>query len=211
MRDSDSDHQTPPSYSTAVPAHIAVLFGKLPVLGTENRQAYENLIVELALEWRPQNTMEWLFVKDLADLNWEILRLRRAIASILEISFKEALAGVFVDVLPGYRRLLTLEGTEAQSIQFRKAEALADAWYDGPEEQERVKSELAKYGLDPEGVVGQAFVLRGAELEKMDRMLTAAEMRRTAVMHGFNEYRVLTSVRQSAVIDAKQVTLIPES
>jgi hypothetical protein len=151
VRDSDSDHQTPPSYSTAIPANIAAIFGKLPVLGTENRQAYENLIVELALEWRPQNTMEWLFVRDIADLGWEILRLRRAMASVLEIAFKEALAGVFVDVLPGYRRLLTHEGSEAQSKQFRKAEALADAWYEGPEGQERVKSELAKYGLDPEG------------------------------------------------------------
>jgi hypothetical protein len=145
MRDLDSDHQTPPSCPTTIPAHIAAIFGRFPVLGTENRQAYENLIVELALEWRPRNTTEWLLVKDFADLSWEILRLRRAKASVLEIFFKEALAGVFVDVLPGYRRLLTHEGTEAQSKQFRKAEALADAWYEGPEEQERVKSELAKY------------------------------------------------------------------
>jgi hypothetical protein len=60
------------------------------------------------------------FVRDIADLGWEILRLRRAMASLLEIAFKEALAGVFVNVLPGYRRLLTHEGSEARLNSFAR-------------------------------------------------------------------------------------------
>ena len=114
-------------------------------------------------------------------------------------------------MLPGYRRLLTREGSEAQSKQFRKVEALADAWYEGPEGQKRVKSELAKYGLDPEAVVGQAFVLRGDELEKIDRMLTRVEVRRTAMMQGFNGYRATWPVGQIAAIEPQQVPLIPAS
>jgi hypothetical protein len=41
---------------------------------------------------------------------------------------------------------------------------------------------LAKYGLAPESVVGQAFTLRSDELEKMERMLTSAERRRNAIV-----------------------------
>jgi hypothetical protein len=74
-----------------------------------------------------------------------------------------------------------------------------------------VKSVLAKHGLDSEAVVGQAYVLRCAELEKMDRMLTAAEMRRTATMRTFNEYRAMSLVPPSAVIDAEQIPLLPKS
>jgi hypothetical protein len=70
---------------------------------------------------------------------------------------------------------------------------------------------VAKYGLDPEAVVGQAFVLRGDELEKIDRMLTRVEVRRTAMMQGFNGYRATWPVGQIAAIEPQQVPLIPAS
>ena len=160
-----SSDKSPPNYSTVIPADIAAIFGPPPVLATEPREAYERLFIELVLEWGPSKTTEWLLVRDIADLSWEILRLRRVIASVLKISFREALAAVFANVLP--RRSLTPN-------HFSKAAALADAWYAGPEQQEKAKSALAKYGLDAQAVVGQAFILRCDELEKIERMLAAA-------------------------------------
>jgi hypothetical protein len=202
--------EAPQNLSRVVPAEIANIFGHPPVLSTESREAYDALMAQLALEWKPRNVTEWMFVRDIADISWEIFRHRRAIAGVFAISFKEALAGVFIDVLPGYRRSLLPE-CEAKSAQFRKAEALADAWFEGPERQELVKSQLAKYGLDPEVIVAQTYSVRGEVLDKLHRLLALAEARRTAITRNFNEYRAMSSLSEKPVIDSEKITLVPDS
>src|SRR5262249_57233033 len=82
------------------PAEIADIFGHPPVLSTENRQAYDALMTQLVLEWKPQNMIGWMFVRHMTDTSWEIFRHRRAIANLFAISFKTALKAVLTDVLP---------------------------------------------------------------------------------------------------------------
>jgi hypothetical protein len=83
-------------------AEIADIFGHPPVLNTENREAYDELMTQLTLEWKPQNITESMYVRDIADISWEIFRHRRAIANLFAISFKTALAAVLTDVLPNF-------------------------------------------------------------------------------------------------------------
>src|SRR5215469_12664849 len=100
---------------------------------------------QLVLEWKPRNITEWIFVRDIADISWEIFRHRRAIANTFAVSFRRALERIFKDELDN----------------FWKAEDLAGAWFNGPKEQEKVKLELAKYGLSPEVIVAQCYSIKG--------------------------------------------------
>jgi hypothetical protein len=109
---------------------------------------------------------------------------------------KEAIKQVFDTLLPGV-------------VNHFDAAHLANLWFKGSEERERVKGELQKYGLDPESVVSQAYVLRCDELDKMERMLTTAELRRIGVTRAFREHRAAAALRYSQVIESEQVTLIP--
>jgi hypothetical protein len=211
LRTSDRNDNPSVSNSTIVPPHVAALFGTPPVLSTENRQAYEQLFVELALEWGPRDTTEWMFVRDMTDISWEMLRLRRVIANVLNIATKEGIAGIFMDVLPGCRRSLTREDCEAYIKQSTKAEARADDWFEGPEKREGVKSELAKYDLGTEAIAAQAHIAKAAELERLDRMLTTAVLRRAAVMRSFHEHQAMAALKQSAAVDNKQVRLLPQT
>jgi len=128
--------------SRVVPAEIADVFGHPPVLSTENRQAYDELMTRLTLEWKPRNITEWMFVCDITDISWEIFRHRRAIANLFAISFKTALRAVLNDVLPE-------EGCKPWFDRYDTAKGLSQAWFEGPQEQEKVKVQLAKYGLIP--------------------------------------------------------------
>jgi hypothetical protein len=211
LRALDEEVNPPPSFSSVFPEYIIAILGSPPVLSTENRKAYEQLAVELALELKPRNTVEWLLLCDLADVSWGIVRLQRATANILNISTKEALAGIFIDVLPGYRRSLTIEGTQAQLKQFHQAEKWADDWFEGPEQRQRVKAELSKYGLELAAITAQAFIARGAELERLDRMLMNAVLKRTAIMRTFTEHRAMSELRQPLVIDSEQVPRLAEA
>jgi hypothetical protein len=63
--------------SCVVPAEMADIFGHPPVLSTENRQAYDAMMTQLVLEWKPQNIIGSMFVRDITDISWEIFRHRR--------------------------------------------------------------------------------------------------------------------------------------
>jgi hypothetical protein len=70
-------------------------------LSTESREAYEALVTQLELEWKPRNIIERMFVRDITDISWEIFRHRRAIANVFAISVKTALAAVLNEGAPG--------------------------------------------------------------------------------------------------------------
>ena len=182
--------EAPQNLSRVVPAEIADIFGHPPVLSTENRQAYDALMTQLALEWNPRNIIGWMFVRDITDISWEIFRHRRAIANLFAISFKTALRAVLTDVLPEFDCYHTVQG-------------LAQAWFEGPQEQEKVKSELAKYGLTAEAIVAQTYVLRRDELHELHRLLAVAEARRIGIIRSFNEYLAMSSLQQKPVVEAE--------
>src|SRR5262249_21393573 len=134
--------ETRQNLSRLIPPEIADILGHPPVLSTENRQAYDALMTQLVLQWKPRDILGWLFVRHMTDTSWEIFRHRRAIANLFAISFK-ALAAVLNEVLPE-------SGCKPWFSSWDTAKAMKEEWFKGPEQQETVKSELAKYGLTAE-------------------------------------------------------------
>ena len=61
----------------SIPADIQALFGDPPLLSTEDPARYRDMLDRFAESIAPRNIIEWLWVKDVADLSWEIPRLRR--------------------------------------------------------------------------------------------------------------------------------------
>ena len=60
-----------------VPPDIQAIFGVPPVLSTEDPDLYWEMLDRFAEFIEPRNIIEWLWVKDVVDLCWEINRLRR--------------------------------------------------------------------------------------------------------------------------------------
>ena len=57
--------EAPQNLSCVIPTEIADIFGHPPVLSTENRQAYDELMTQLVLDWKPRKITEWMFVRDI--------------------------------------------------------------------------------------------------------------------------------------------------
>lgn len=101
---------------THVPAEICDLWGKPPLLATESPKQYYALLVELVREVKPSDIIEWLWVKDVADLTWDILRYRRLKAAYLkdrtdvddpsEASIFRWSAPPMITTLEGFQRIL---------------------------------------------------------------------------------------------------------
>ena len=107
--------------------------------------------------------------------------------------------------------MLPEEGCKPWFDRYDTVKGLAQAWFEGPQEQEKVKAQLAKYGLSPEAIVAQSYALRRDELDKLHRLLAVAEARRIGITRNFNEYRAMSSLGQKPVVEVEQVALVPNS
>ena len=141
-----------------VPPDIEVLFGAPPLLSTEDPRLYRETLDRHAGYVEPRNIIEWLWVKDVVDLNWEIARLRRyrvlMIENRRESDARIEYAREHADD-PGVYHTITTEQTEAR----RNAPT-----------------------LDTEAESARLLIYYLAKYESIDKLLTAAELRRDRIL-----------------------------
>jgi hypothetical protein len=68
----------------SVPEEIKELWGRPPILPSENVETYYLHAAQLATTVKPKDFIEWLLVRDTLDLTWDIRRVRRFKADIIE-------------------------------------------------------------------------------------------------------------------------------
>src|ERR1700751_4986243 len=88
-----TDVQEQAENSTAAKlARLERLCGRFPVLSSENRQDYEELLISLLQDLRPRNFLGERLVKYLTDEEWEMARYKRHKALLVDRRFKGRLA-----------------------------------------------------------------------------------------------------------------------
>jgi hypothetical protein len=74
-----------------IPADLIGFFAKPPLLISESRRDYEQLLKGMIKMIEPSNTIEWLLLKDIVDVYWENRRLGKMKAALVNVTWKEAL------------------------------------------------------------------------------------------------------------------------
>jgi hypothetical protein len=121
---------------------------------------------------RPANFVEEIWVREVVELVWETVRLRRQKAALINSSAKE-----------GMQRLLF-------ALDYDDAIELAKGWFArDPAAVADVEARLADAGLGIDAAVAQTLRLHLAEYEGMDRMLRSAEARRDAALLAIERHR----------------------
>ena len=173
-----------------IPPEIRALLGEPPLLSSEDPSAYEALLATFAARMRPTDEIEWIYIKDCVDLTWDIQRIRRAIAGIIDVTRKEALRSILESILEK-------GNLELDKGRISQADLKADEWYTCPEVKEELIALMARYGLDEKAITAQALALRSRELAKLEHMLASAELRRSSMFEEIARYRGLFSCRLS--------------
>src|SRR5450755_1072241 len=113
--DEDSElgcHGNDEGQAHAVPAELTMFSEPSCLLPGENRRDFEAIRQMIINDIRPQTNLEWLWILDLVELSWEILRYRclkqRVIAACRETAIESILlrldsAGMPVDALETVR------------------------------------------------------------------------------------------------------------
>jgi hypothetical protein len=151
----------------------SILVPNPPLLVTESADEFESMSAELEAEIQPRGYIERMYAADIANIVWEIHRLRRCRTAMLNAAFRPAL-----------RRLLRqlLADTEAED----QAEDLAYGWFT---DKEQVTAILGQFGLDESAIEAQAIRRTLPELEQLDKMVAMSELRRDRALLGVAEYR----------------------
>src|SRR5262245_16308796 len=116
------------------------LLPKSPLLITESADEFDALRDAFEQEIKPRGIIEHMYVDDFCSIIWEILRLRRAKAAIINTAFRDALVHILIECLqtPG----------KIEVYLRSEAETLARAWFKDELGKKRVAETLNQYGFD---------------------------------------------------------------
>jgi hypothetical protein len=164
---------------TPIPLEIERVFEHPPLMIGERARAYNTVRDALINAIRPQNYIEWLLLKQAADLYWETIRLGKQKAALVAMSWREALGQLLESIL---------EGDEEQ--RRRGAQEKVNAWFGSSDAQDSVQALLRKHGFDEDTVNTHAMAIRWSELEIIDRRLERVRISQMATLREIEHYRV---------------------
>jgi hypothetical protein len=162
----------------------------------EDQEAFEQLLLQIATAVAPKDYIEWLWVKDIADNTWDILRARRAKAVRLSLARKTAIrdiiemhdkdgAYVFADFSEGDRPL-----QEAQRVVDGMKRDVA-----------RFSAILESIGLTEQSVMDAAYSREVGHLERLQKLIDNAVTRRDAVLREVDRRRDATAKRLREAVE----------
>jgi hypothetical protein len=171
------DHTLPP-----------VPFGPAPLIEGEDAGAYDEFLVRISCAVRPADIFEEIWVRDIVDLVWEALRLRRFKASLVTAGTRSAMAQLL-----------------ESRLGWPQAEGLARSWAARePGALAAVNEHLAVAGSGLEALAAQGLCIRLDNVERIDRMIMTAEARRNATLREIDRHRETLGRRlRQAVAEAQ--------
>jgi len=158
------------------------LLPKLPLLITESADEFDALRDAFEQEIKPRGIIEQMYVHEICCIVWEILRLRRGKAAIINAAFRDALVHLLTECLetPGLLQPLDLDD---------QVQTLALAWFKNEQGKKRVAKTLNESGLDEYAIEGEAIRRSSSALELLNRMLASLEARRDKALRCIGDYR----------------------
>jgi len=152
------------------------LLGPPPLLPNESRADYEGLKARLKAKIAPRDVLEEIWLRDILDLQWEVLRMRRLKALLLNNNSPAGLDSLL------YRR-----------VTHQAKQTLVEAWGRGDKAAiKEIAGILHQRGLSMDDIDSHTLLKTLEPLERIDRMVTQAEGRRN------NALREIERSRESA-------------
>ena len=155
-----------------------------PLLPGEKEADYAAIAERIVGASEPRDAIEEFLIRDVVDLTWEILRLRRVKAGIVRASMS---AGV-VEILNSF------------GYEDYEGDELSQRWARGDESaRKKVEAIFTRAGLTIDEVTAKTVESKLGSFERLDRMLASAEARRNNALREIDRHRELLggAVRQS--------------
>ena len=161
-----------------VSAELADVLGPPRLLKGEDEKGHTYLADQIRLAVAPKTIIEEILARDIADLTWEVLRLRKLKAELVSLRWHG-----------------TIWDLAERKLGQTKASALGKAWnQDGHPGQ--LKSALLEHGVDDDTINAEVLAQNIGEIERFDRLIASAEGRRNALLREIDRHRDAVQMRR---------------
>src|SRR6267154_4020232 len=171
------------------------------VLRWEEQGDFDALLARISATLRPADVMEEMWTRDVADLVWQIFRLRRMKDTLIDEASYRGLAEV---LRPRMSSVPRPEGVEPDKDWARRClSSLVQRWAANPHAVAgTVQAALAKAGLRLDAVEAKTFELLIDQMKRFDRMTMMIERRRNAIVREIGRYRTEFSQQAQRAVES---------
>jgi hypothetical protein len=142
----------------------------VPLLITESDEEFHRIRQALYEETKPVGIIEEMYVEEIAEIIWQILRLKRCKAGVTNLAFHKASAEILNKLMDA--------GPD-----------VARDWISNPELAKKVETGLAAYKLDAAVIIAEAIRNSSSKLELIEHLLASLETRRDKALVCVANYR----------------------
>ena len=164
-----------------------VTIATAPLLPSEKKADYAEVALRIVRAAKPRDAIEEFLIRDVIDLTWDILRLRRMKAGFLRASAARASVRYF---------------QRSAIVDFSGQGRFAEEWARGKASTRQEFAEiLKKAGLAMDDVMAEALAKEIDFFERFDRMLASAEARRNNALREIDRHRSALGAAVRQVVD----------
>lgn len=107
------------SITLTIPPAVEALLGPPALLAGESAETYNAMLSDFAAAVGPSDFVEWVWVKDVTDLTWEIVRVRRFKTGIIANAQKDGLTSILDSLVQdGFLYSLNTEQPNQMATQW---------------------------------------------------------------------------------------------
>ena len=177
---------------TIAASHLEI-FGPPPLLDGESQEVYDTLLARVTGTVNPKDIIEEIWVHDIVDLVWEILRLRRLRVALLSSSVGRGLNKLYNDRDKYDAGSLITKWSAREPAAVKKVEQF-----------------LKDHGLTMDAVMAHTLVACLDEIERIDIAISRAEARRNAAQREIERRRsVFGQMLQRTVQQIEHDAVVP--
>ena len=173
-------------------ADLDDLLGPPPLLPSESAADYDGLRARLRARIAPRDVVEEIWLRDILDLQWEVLRMRRLKSRILSSSSPAGLKSLLNRRINDYNLDKIVEG-------FGRGER---------EVIKQVEKALKQFGLSGDDIDAHSLLKSLDPLERIDRMISQAEARRNTALREIERSRETAARRMRAALSEEDGSLL---
>ena len=162
--------------SVNIPENLSEFLDSSPLVGDETLESYRECFSAIATGLNPVNAIDWLYMKDVVDLSWQIHRERIISADIIKLIQTE----VVRDLL---KATYDPAGTTEAAV-YRIFDAAGDAqrWASDPDARKEIDARLTSRGHPPSAVLAEAYMRGASHIEEIDKRIASYEARRIGIV-----------------------------
>jgi hypothetical protein len=147
-----------------------------PLVDDEKLEDYYNLFAAIVAASKPIDAIDWLYIKCVVDLTWDIRREQAIKANIITLMQKE----IVLDIL----KTTPDDPTSLDSHVYRIFRAAGEAkqWAIDRRAKKEIDAKLAARGYPPAEVLARAYIKGASAIDVVDKRIASYEVRRMVAL-----------------------------